>query len=178
MTAVVIYESMFGNTRKVAEALARGLGQHTTVTVVNVNDAGREFPKADLVLVGAPTHLHGVSSPTTRAEAVRWTKDPSKKLTLESKATGIGIREWLAGLAGSAQGFVAFGTRADIAELVSGSAAKNIQKALTKAGGRAYSQAESFLVHDNELVEGELARAEEIGAKLGARLNADRAPVA
>jgi flavodoxin len=170
MSAVVVYESMFGATRQVAEALARGLGRHTEVTVLNVNEAGHEFPVADLVLVGAPTHVHGLSSPSTREEAVRWTKDPARMLTLEHGAPGIGVREWLDGLTGKAGDFVAFDTRADIAELLSGSAGKHIQKALKKAGGHPYSEVESFLVHDNELDPEDLDRAEALGDRFAAEL--------
>ena len=166
MSAVVVYESMFGATRQVAEALARGVGRHTEVTVLNVNAAGHEFPAADLVLVGAPTHVHGLSSPSTREEAVRWTKDPERKLTLEQEAPGIGVREWLDGLMGTVGDFVAFDTRADIAEILSGSAAKHIQKALKKAGGHPVSEVESFLVHDNEMDPEELDRAEALGDRL------------
>ncbi len=166
MSAVVIYESMFGATRMVAEALARGIGRHTDVTVVNVNTVGHEFPVADLVLVGAPTHVHGLSSPTTRDQAVIWTKDPARKLTLEPEAPGSGVREWLEGLTSRPGDFVAFDTRADTAELLTGSAAKHIQKALKKAGGHAQSEHESFLVHDNSLDSSELERAEALGERL------------
>jgi flavodoxin len=170
MNAVVVYESMFGDTREVAEALARGLGRHTNVAVVNVNDVGDGFPVADLVLVGAPTHVHGLSSPATRNEAVRWTEDPSRKLTLEHEAPGIGVREWIGGLSGKPGGFVAFDTRADAMELLTGSAGKHIEKALKKAGGQPLSDVESFLVHEGELNSGELDRAEAWGDELGRKL--------
>lgn len=39
MRAVVVYESMYGNTRHVAEAVARGLGGLETVKVVSVSAA-------------------------------------------------------------------------------------------------------------------------------------------
>ena len=55
MDAVIVYESMVGDTRRVAEVLAKGMAPSATVTVLNVNDAGTEFPETDLVLVGGPT---------------------------------------------------------------------------------------------------------------------------
>lgn len=168
MSAVVIYESMFGATRKVAEALARGIGRHTEVTAVNVNEAGRHCPNADLILVGAPTHVHGPSSPTTRDEAVRWSKDPARNLSLELAAPGVGVREWLDELTGAPGDFVAFDTRADAAAFLTGSAARHIQKSLKKAGGHAVAEPESFLVHDNALNSSELERAEALGERLGA----------
>ncbi len=172
MSAVVVYESMFGGTRKVAEAYARGLARHTSVRIVNVNDAGREFPFADIVLVGGPTHVHGLSSPLTREEAVRWSKDPARKLVLERDASGIGIREWLDDLTGEVGNFVAFDTRANAAEILTGSAAKHIDKALRKAGGHPLADAESFLVHDNQLDYADLVRAEALGEQLALNLSA------
>lgn len=163
---MIVYESMFGATRQVAEALARGMSSTATVKLVNVNDAGETFPLADLVLVGAPTHMHGMSRPETREQAVAWTQDPERHLSLEPGAPGIGIREWLDGLTGPVGRFLAFDTRADTARLLSGSAATHIQKQLHRAGGEPVAESESFLVHDNDLDAGELARAEALGASL------------
>lgn len=45
MHAVVVFESMFGNTESIAEAVGKGLASHAEVDVVNVDDApltGRE----------------------------------------------------------------------------------------------------------------------------------------
>lgn len=166
MGVVIVYESMFGDTRKIAEAIGRAIARHTEVTLVNVNEAGSEFPAADLVLVGGPTHIHGLSSPTTREEAVRWTQDPAKNLVLEKGAPGIGVREWMDGLTGTVGDFVAFDTRADAAALLTGSAAKHIQKTLKKAGGKAKAEPQSFLVHDNQLNPAEIQQAEAFGEQL------------
>ncbi len=163
---MVVYESMFGATRQVAEALAGGMSPAATVRLVNVNDAGGTFPAADLVLVGGPTHVHGMSRPETRHEAVAWTQDPARHLSLEPGAPGIGIREWLDGLTGPVGRFLAFDTRADTSRLLSGSAATHIQKRLRRAGGEPVAEPESFLVHDNGLDPGELARAEALGGIL------------
>jgi hypothetical protein len=38
--AVIVYESMLGNTRLIAEAIADGLGAETDVRVIGVGDAG------------------------------------------------------------------------------------------------------------------------------------------
>ena len=169
MDAVIVYESMFGATRQIAEAIARGMRAGATVTLVNVNDAGHSFPVADLVLVGGPTHVHGMSRPATRDEAAVWAHDAERHLSLEPGAPGIGIREWLDGLTGPFGRFLAFDTRVDTSRLLSGSAATHIQKALRRAGGEPVAESESFLVHDNELEAGELARAEALGASLVAR---------
>lgn len=64
MKAVVIFESMYGNTRAIAEAVAEGIGagRDVQVTVLPVSAADRELIRdADLLVVGGPTHAHGMS---------------------------------------------------------------------------------------------------------------------
>ncbi len=62
MRAVIIYESMFGNTHSIANAIAKGLEPLDNVVVVPVVEAGRERSRdSDLLLVGGPTHFHGIS---------------------------------------------------------------------------------------------------------------------
>ena len=64
MRAVIIYESMFGNTHAIADAIAKGLEPLDNVVVVPVVEAGRErLGDADLLVVGGPTHFHGMSRP-------------------------------------------------------------------------------------------------------------------
>jgi flavodoxin len=69
--AVIIYESMFGNTHAIADAIGKGIGQGLepvdNVVVAPVVEAGRERSgDADLLVVGGPTHLHGMSRARTR----------------------------------------------------------------------------------------------------------------
>ena len=65
MRAVVVYESMYGNTRRVADAIGAGLGTVFDVTVVPVSQASPVvLADADLVVVGGPTHAHGMSRAT------------------------------------------------------------------------------------------------------------------
>lgn len=66
MRTLVVYESMFGNTRHVAEAIARGLEDAGTVATVPVARVGDEdLSSYDLVMVGGPTHVHGMSRDST-----------------------------------------------------------------------------------------------------------------
>lgn len=60
MKIVVVFESMFGNTRQVAAAIAEGLAPSGAVDSVTVNDAGAKdaAESADLLVVGGPTHVH------------------------------------------------------------------------------------------------------------------------
>ena len=67
MKAVVIYESMYGNTHLIANAIAEGLRNHGQVTVVPVDEADAALVEtADLLVVGGPTHAHGMSRANTR----------------------------------------------------------------------------------------------------------------
>jgi flavorubredoxin len=52
----VVYESIYGNTAAIAEAVAEGraLGD------VDVRAVGDEAVEADKIVVGAPTHAHGL----------------------------------------------------------------------------------------------------------------------
>ena len=87
--ATILYESMFGNTRQVAEAIAEGLRTFAAVTVLPVREAPESID-GDLLVIGGPTHVHGLSRPATRAQARAWADDTAKHLTLEPDAEGWG----------------------------------------------------------------------------------------
>ena len=56
MYALVVYESMFGNTRQIAEAVAEGLGSAMEVRVVEVGTAPPVVGEdVALLVVGGPT---------------------------------------------------------------------------------------------------------------------------
>lgn len=58
MRAIVVYESMYGNTRHIAEAIARGIDGSGTVRVVPVSGVEAvSLANFDLVVVGGPTHV-------------------------------------------------------------------------------------------------------------------------
>ena len=73
MRALVVYESLYGNTHTVAERIGDGLRQVATeVQVASVHDVTRaEVLAADLLVVGGPTHVHGMASERTRLAARR-----------------------------------------------------------------------------------------------------------
>src|SRR6266480_4926455 len=72
MRVVIVYESMFGNTHLIADAIAEGLALGNEVTVVPVARAGRELlDGADLVVAGGPTHIHGAGRAPARVRR-RW----------------------------------------------------------------------------------------------------------
>ena len=89
MRALVVFESMFGNTEVIARAIAEGLAADATVEVVEVGSAPPTIPPGvDLLVVGGPTHAHGLSKPETRADSARRAGD-------RQISRGTGIREWL-----------------------------------------------------------------------------------
>ena len=62
--ATVVYESLFGSTREVAEAVAEGLraAPGAAVDCRPVADAGPALGQVDLLVAGGPTHFLGMTS--------------------------------------------------------------------------------------------------------------------
>src|SRR6516162_8654614 len=95
MKAVVVYESMYGNTHLVADAIAEGLRVEGEAVVVPVQEAVPELLAiADLFVVGGPTHVHAMSRATTRKAAVDAAQKPENELTVDPDAEGPGLRDW------------------------------------------------------------------------------------
>ncbi len=168
MRVLVVYESMFGNTRDVARAVFVGLNAHADVELHEVSKATFS-DRFDLIVAGGPTHAFSMSRPSTREDAVA------------QGATGgsetIGLREWLDGLPRATQGeaFAAFDTRVDKVRHLPGSAAAKAAKIARRLGYVPAGQ-ESFFVAGTTgpLLHGELDRATAWGMQLAARLS-DRA---
>lgn len=165
MRALVVYESMFGNTKAVAHAIAKGLETWAVVDVVEVNAAPTVFGEdVSLLVVGGPTHAFGLSRESTR-------RDAATKTTRPLISTGDGVREWLSRIAHPAAGIAAatFDTKINKPRLP-GSAAKGAHKRMRWLRFRMAAPPESFFVTDatGPLVEGELERARSWGERLGA----------
>ena len=73
MRAIVVYESMYGSTHAVADAIGRGLAEAAAqVIVIGVGESNPDvLAGADLLVVGGPTHVHGMTSKRTRQAAVQ-----------------------------------------------------------------------------------------------------------
>ena len=180
MKSLIIYESMYGNTRKIAESIAKGIGSAdvgsaetsgASTAVVEVVPASHasEFDLApyDLVVVGGPTHIHGLSRQRTRQGAIDAAGQPGATLQLDPAASGTGIREWLSTLDAVDSCAAAFDTRLDRSPLITGRASKTIAKLLQKLGCTLIVGPESFLVDaSTTLKQGEVVRAEEWGRTL------------
>lgn len=176
MNVLVIFESMYGNTRAIAEAVGEGIAADgdMQVTVLPVSAASTELTRdADMLIVGGPTHAHRMSSPSTRRAAQDAAAKPDSGLRLDPTASGPGIRDWLAHLEHRGGLGAAFDTRLDAPAIFTGSAAAGIARRLRRCGVSAITKPESFLVtKKTELCPGETARAREWGAELS-KLAAD-----
>jgi hypothetical protein len=163
MSSLVVYESMWGNTKTVAEAVAEGTGRD--VAVVHVADAPVLVPSdVDLLVVGGPTHAFSLSRATTRRDAVA--------KGAPEKSTERGLREWLAQLEASEDVDVAtFGTRVGSVRHLPGSAAKAAAKEVRRHHLGRLVATISFFVDDmaGPLLEGEVERARAWGQELAAR---------
>jgi hypothetical protein len=170
MRTVVIYESMYGNTHLIARAVGTGLSSRGPVTVVPVGEAKPELlADADLLVVGGPTHIHGMSRPTSRKSAADAAHKPDSPLVLEPDAEGEGLREFFASLESVHAKAAAFDTRLDGPAAFTGRASKGISRSLAHHGLELIIEPESFLVGKaSHLEAGEEARAQQWGERLGA----------
>lgn len=169
MKALVVYESMFGNTESVASSIGDGLASHLDVEVVSVDRMPvLDEQDIDLLVVGGPTHAFSMSRPQTRLEAVAQ--------GAPGASSGTGIREWLAALPASRTGLrvAAFDTRVERARRLPGSAARKAAKVVVRLGYRRAAGSESFYVADSAgpLLDGELDRARAWGERLAAETSA------
>jgi hypothetical protein len=168
MRALVVYESMFGNTQAVGLAIADGLRSVLETEAIEVAEAPPTLPlDVGLLIVGGPTHAHGLTTARSRSEAARRVGD-------RLVSQGSGIREWLDALApGPAPiSAAAFDTRIKGPELLLGSAAKGAAKRLRTLGFRVLP-AVSFIVSGpasepfDQVAAAELDRARAWGRTLG-----------
>jgi flavodoxin len=176
MEVAVVYESLFGNTHEVAEAIGRGVeksqpGVH--VSCVAVAEATPDLVEgADLLVVGGPTHMRGMTSNLSRkmglqgAEKKAVAGDGGREP--EPGAEGPGVRDWFHTLPKAAANSraAAFDTRIDAR--LAGGAANGIARRLRGHGYHLVAEPEGFIIEDAEgpLRDGERARAEDWGTSL------------
>jgi hypothetical protein len=170
MRALVVYESMYGNTHAIADSIADGLRATHEVALVPVGEATPELlAEADLLVVGGPTHMHGISSAMTRRMAAQAAAKEGSALTLEPGASGAGIRDWLKEISGDHTHAAAFDTRLADIPAFTGQASRPIGRQLRRHGCRLVAAPKSFLVsRQNTLAYGEAERARRWGMALGA----------
>jgi Flavodoxin domain len=172
MRAVVVYESMYGNTHQIADAIGAGLRASFDVTVVPVAEANPAvLADAGLVVVGGPTHAHGMSRAGTRRAAGEAAAKPDSDVTLEPGALGPGLREWFGVLGRYPAKAAAFDTRLHGPAVVTGRAAKEVTRLLRAHGFDVAVKPESFLVTTQNMLDPqETTRARAWAAKLAASI--------
>jgi hypothetical protein len=164
MHAMVVYETVWGNTELLAREIAEGMGADT----VDVVDAASAPPAieddVDLLVVGGPTHAFSMSTASTRESA------------RQQGATRIpagGIREWIERLSTptSSVPVATFDTRV-VSPRLPGSAAKKAMKRLVALGFRPAVKPETFGVHgySGPVADGELERARQWGRTIAGAL--------
>jgi hypothetical protein len=161
---------MYGNTHVIAGNIADGLRADFEVTLVPVAEARWDLvADADLVVVGAPTHMHGLSTRSTRRMAAEAAAKDGGGLRMDPDAGGPGMRDWLGDL-GHRNGLAAaFDTRLNGVPAFTGRASRPIARLLKRHDYWLVAAPESFLIgSQNALLDGEAARARRWGMTLGA----------
>ena len=156
MRTLIIYDSQYGNTEKIAQSIANVLSQQGEVEIVRVRDVKLDmFKGIDLLVVGSPTQQFRAS------ESMRlFLKNSSKDLVKGIRVAAFDTR--------LTQAFVDKHPPLSIFESMFGYAAARIAKALKQKGGLLLVPGEGFYVDDTEgpLVAGEVERAEQWAKKL------------
>jgi flavodoxin len=136
MKALVIFDTSFGNTKIIAETIARELGNDTKAVLVSDFDIN-ELGGIDLLVVGSPI--------------IGW--KPSERM---DKFLASLSKDQLKGIKAAT-----FDTRVKI--FFHGDAAKKIAQALKKAGAEIIVSPQAFLVQGKEgpLIDGEIEKAKE-----------------
>lgn len=178
MKALVLYESIFGNTGTIAEAIAEGLASAMGVTVTEVGSAPVEIPDdVNLLVIGGPTHQFGMSRASSRETVAR---DPLRR----PDASRSGVREWLDQRPRSHDRlstavFCTVMTKPRFLRYI-GSAGKSIRKRLKQLGFAVIDPPQTFWVTGTAgpLVDGEVERARGWGESLAASVQAEtREPI-
>jgi hypothetical protein len=171
VSALVVHESSFGNTRQIAMAVAEGVAAALEGDAsVAVASADRVEPamtqSVRMLFVGAPTHAFALPRQSTREDAVR------------QGATGpvmSGVREWIGTLPVRSRDAMAatFDTRVEVMRHLPGSAATSALKQIGRHGYRTVDH-QSFYVEGTPgpLVAGEEERAYAWGRQMATEMRA------
>ena len=167
MRSVVVYESMFGNSHRVADTIGSALEEFGSVSVVPVARASDEMVQsADLLVVGGPTHVHSLSTRTYRAHALETAQKsaieyPDAPLSMDPHWQDTGLRDWLRTTPQSHGQFAAaFDTRLKARALLTGRASRVSARRLARRGYELIAEPESFLVDSQtRLLDSEAERA-------------------
>ena len=146
MNALVLYDSKYGNTEQLARAIGERIGALHVLPVEEVE--ARDLASCGLLIVGGPTHTHGMS---------------------------VIMRDFVEGLSrGALRGVLAaaFDTRYHGSRLITGAASLGIERHLRRAGALLMLPPASFFVvregeaEETKLVDGEIEHARAWAAQL------------
>ena len=170
--AAVVYESMFGNTGAVAEAVADGLRREgIDVTAMNVSRPSPIEDTVELLVLGAPTHGFSLSRPSTRADAVKQGAD--------RRNGDVGLREWLSTVSAAegAPRVAIFDTRVDKVRRLPFGAARTTARLARRRGFSVIARPAAFIVTGTKgpLANGEIERASAWGQALARQMMGSRA---
>ena len=150
MKSLVVYDSTYGNTKLIAEAIAEGIGGETRALPVS-EASSSDLSSVDLLVVGSPTQ-GGRATPAIKAflgnipaAALQNTNTAAFDTRISAKDQGIALRTLMG---------------------VIGYAAPRIAKDLQAKGGRMAAAPEGFIVEEKE---GPLRRGESERAAAWAR---------
>src|SRR3954451_23914333 len=168
--ALVVYESVFGDARTIAHAIAEGLSAASYAVDVAAAAASPEIgAEVGFLVVGGPNHALGMPRQSTRDSAV-------KQYGAEITDTHTGLHEWLESVRAPGRRIpaAAFDTRGSGHPMLTrmDHAARTEEKLLGKLGARLVAPAEHFYVAGTKgpLVDGEEDRARRWGTSLAAAL--------
>ncbi len=148
MKAMVIYDSIFGNTEQIAHAIGKALSSKMDAETLHVKNVKVEqWTGIKLLIVGSPTHAFS-PTPAIKTFLKRIPKNILEDVTIAAFDTGISLDD----IDSSIGHF--FIKRF-------GYAAKKISDKLKKKGGKPVAPPQGFFVKGNEgpLKKGELERA-------------------
>lgn len=148
MRALVLYDTLHGNTEQIANAIAEGFAGVGEVLVRKTADARpEEVQSADILVAGCPVHGWNISKPMGRF------------------LDRLGARRF--------EGMRAATFDTKFKHVLAGGAAKKLARRLRKLGLEIAADPQSFFVAGMEgpLREGELDRARTFGADLAVRLS-------
>jgi hypothetical protein len=171
MKAIVVYESVWGNTAATARAIAEGIGDGTEAFATDAVPAER-LAEADLIVAGSPVFAFSLPSEGMRERILQSeTEGPPPDLSHPS------LRTWLDGLAVGRGNAAAFETRIWWSPR---GATGTIEKKLAEVGYHRLLKSEKFIVQDKygPLRDGELGRARAWGRALRAAMDSKMAAAA
>jgi flavorubredoxin len=158
--AVVVYESLWGNTAAIARAIAEGIGPGAQALTTDAASA-ESVAEADLIVAGAPVLGFSLPSDQMRDSVARTEADAPTPPDLAHPS----MRSWLDSLPRGTGRAAAFETRIWWSPR---GATGDIESRLKKAGYRTIAKAAKFVVKDKygPLREGEVERARQWGKEL------------